>query len=59
MDGTYTYLEQVEQDIASFHGAETGLIVGSGFEANVAIWTAIPRPGDIVVYDALIHATRE
>jgi 8-amino-7-oxononanoate synthase len=57
MDGNYTYLEQVEQEIADFHGAETGLIVGSGFEANVAIWTAIPRPGDVIVYDALVHAS--
>lgn len=57
MDGNYTYLEQVEQEIANFHGAEMGLIVGSGFEANVAIWTAIPRPGDVIVYDALVHAS--
>ncbi|KAI0459322.1 5-aminolevulinate synthase [Xylaria acuta] len=57
MDGNYTYLEQVEQDIAAFHGAETGLIVGSAFEANVAVWTAVPRLGDVVVYDALVHAS--
>lgn len=57
LDGNFPYLEQTEQQIAEFHGAETGLILGSGFEGNVAIWTAIPRLGDIIVYDALVHAS--
>ncbi|KAI0465884.1 5-aminolevulinate synthase [Xylaria cf. heliscus] len=57
MDGNYPYLEQVEQEIASFHGVEAGLILGSAFEANIAVWTAIPRPGDVIVYDALVHAS--
>ncbi|KAI0112237.1 5-aminolevulinate synthase [Nemania sp. FL0031] len=57
MDGNYTYLEQAEQEIASFHGAEAGLLVGSAFEANVAVWTAVPRLGDVVVYDSLVHAS--
>ncbi|KAL8939390.1 MAG: hypothetical protein Q9216_003376 [Gyalolechia sp. 2 TL-2023] len=57
MDGNYTYAEMVENEIAAFHGAETGLIVGSGFEANVAILSAIPRAGDAIVYDELVHAS--
>lgn len=57
MDGNYGYLEQAERDIAGFHGAEGGLLVGSAFEANVAVWTAVPRPGDVVVHDALVHAS--
>ncbi|KAL9121373.1 MAG: hypothetical protein Q9187_002067 [Circinaria calcarea] len=57
MDGNYKYLETVEDEIAQFHGAEAGLITGSGFEANLAIFAAIPRPGDAIVYDELIHAS--
>ena len=57
MDGNYEYLEQVEKEVAEFHKAETGLIVGSGFEANIAIFNAIPRPGDVIVYDELVHAS--
>lgn len=57
MDGNSKYLEQAEKDIAAFHGAEDGLLVGSAFEANVAVWTALPRPGDVIVYDALVHAS--
>ena len=57
MDGDYTYLEQVELQLAAFHGAEAGLIVGSAYEANIAVWTSIVRPGDVIVYDVLVHAS--
>lgn len=57
MDGNYDYIEQVEQEVAKFHGAETALIVGSGYEANGAIYAAIPRPGDAIVCDELVHAS--
>lgn len=57
LDGFYPYLEATEREIAAFHGAESGLIVNSGFEANLAVWKAIPRPGDVIAYDALVHAS--
>ena len=57
MVGNYGYLESAENDMARFHGAETGLIVPSGYEANLAIFTAVPRPGDAIVYDELVHAS--
>lgn len=57
MDGNYEYLETVEKEIAEFHGAETGLIVASGFEANLAVFAAIPRTGDAIIYDELVHAS--
>ncbi|PHH65879.1 hypothetical protein CDD81_1248 [Ophiocordyceps australis] len=57
LDGNYAYIEAAEQEISAFHGAETGLILNSGFDANVAVWTAIPRPGDAIIYDSLVHAS--
>ncbi len=57
LDGNYTYLEMVEEEIAEFHGAETGIIVGSGYEANNAIYHCLARPGDAIVYDELVHAS--
>ena len=57
MDGNYPYIEQAESEIAAFHGAEAGLLVGSGFDANLAIWTTIPKQGDVIVYDSLVHAS--
>lgn len=57
MDGNYDYIENVEQEIANFHGAESALLVNSGYEGNTAIYSAIPRPGDAIVYDELVHAS--
>lgn len=56
-DGNNDYIEQVEREIAEFHGAESAIIVNSGFEGNVAIFQAIPRQGDAIVYDELVHAS--
>ncbi|KND94631.1 putative 8-amino-7-oxononanoate synthase [Tolypocladium ophioglossoides CBS 100239] len=55
-DGNNAYMESVESQIAMFHGAETALMVSSGYDANCAIFSAVPRPGDAIVYDELIHA---
>lgn len=57
MDGNYQYLEMVEEEIARFHDSETALFVGSGYDANVAVFSAIPRPGDAILYDELVHAS--
>jgi 8-amino-7-oxononanoate synthase len=57
IDGNYTYIEEAEERMTSFFNAEAGLILNSGYEANVAIWTAIPRLGDVIVHDTLVHAS--
>lgn len=55
--GNTKYYEALEREVAAFHGAEMALIMMSGFEANGAIFSTIPRPGDAVVYDELVHAS--
>lgn len=57
LDGNNTYVETIEQELADFHGAETGIIFNSGYEANGAIFSTIPQPGDVIVFDELIHAS--
>lgn len=57
LNGNNAYVEEVEREIAAFHGGDTALMFHSGFEANVAIMLAIPRPGDAIVYDELVHAS--
>ncbi|GFF62458.1 8-amino-7-oxononanoate synthase [Aspergillus udagawae] len=56
-EGTTQYLSDVESHIAQFHRAESALFFPSGYEANVAIWSTIPQPGDVVIYDEYIHAS--
>lgn len=57
LDGNSTFAEALERNIASFHGAEAGLLTNSGFDANVSIFTCLAQPGDVIVYDELIHAS--
>ncbi|RMD44346.1 hypothetical protein DV735_g817, partial [Chaetothyriales sp. CBS 134920] len=57
LDGNSSFAESLERDIAAFHGAEAGLLINSGFDANVSIFTYLPQPGDIVIFDELIHAS--
>lgn len=57
LDGNSVYAEQLECDIARFHGAEAGLLFNSGFDANAGFFACVPQPGDVIVYDELVHAS--
>jgi 8-amino-7-oxononanoate synthase len=57
LDGNSPYAESLEREIADFHYGPAGLLVNSGYDANVGIFSCLPQPGDIVVYDELIHAS--
>ncbi len=49
--------ERLEEEAAPFFGAESALYFATGFAANYALFAALPQEGDLVVYDALIHAS--
>ncbi|KAL4995828.1 pyridoxal phosphate-dependent transferase [Aspergillus recurvatus] len=57
LDGNSAYAEELEKFIAAFHNAPSGLLFNSGYDANVGVFSSIPQPGDLVVYDELIHAS--
>lgn len=57
LDGNSDYAEQLERDIAAFHGAESGLLCNSGFDANTGLFSCLPQRGDVIVYDEYIHAS--
>lgn len=57
LDGNSIYAENLERDIAAFHGAPGGLLCNSGFDANVGLFSCLPQPGDVVIYDEYIHAS--
>ena len=57
LDGNSAYVEDLEKDIAAFHGAEAGLLFNSGFDANSGLFSCVPQPGDIILYDQFIHAS--
>ena len=55
--GNHPEHEALEAEAAAFFGAEAALLMGGGFQANQAIFSALPMRGDLVVHDALIHAS--
>jgi len=55
--GNHWVHETLEAEAAAFFGAERVLYFGSGFAANVALFSTLPQRGDLIVYDALIHAS--
>jgi 8-amino-7-oxononanoate synthase len=57
LTGNYPLIEEVETIIADFHGSDASLIFNSGYDANLGILSAIPQRGELVLYDALSHAS--
>lgn len=55
--GNSAYAEELEASIATFHGAEAGLIYNSGYDANVGLFSAILQPGNTIISDELVHAS--
>ncbi|MBU6393295.1 MAG: 8-amino-7-oxononanoate synthase [Sphingomonadales bacterium] len=49
--------EALEAEAAQFFRSESALFLSSGYAANVALLATLPQRGDLVVYDALIHAS--
>jgi 8-amino-7-oxononanoate synthase len=49
--------EALEAEAAAFFRAQSALFFGSGFMANVALYSTLPQRGDLIVHDALVHAS--
>lgn len=47
----------LEEEAAAFFGAPAALYMGAGFPGNVAIFSSLPMQGDLVLHDALVHAS--
>ncbi len=57
ISGNSAFYEKLEQEIAAFHNAPSGLIFNSGYDANVGFFSSVPARDDTILYDALIHAS--
>ncbi|WP_417595520.1 8-amino-7-oxononanoate synthase [Parasphingorhabdus sp.] len=57
LGGNHPEHETLEAFAASHYGAEASLFFGSGFAANTALFATLPQTGDLVLYDALVHAS--
>ncbi len=57
ISGNDAFAEDLEHEIADFHGAASGLLFHSGYAANVGLFSCLPQKGDTVITDELIHAS--
>lgn len=55
--GNHEEHEALEAEAAAFFGSARTLYFGSGYAANLAILSTLPLRGDLVLHDALIHAS--
>lgn len=54
----YTELHaKLERELAAWHGYPHALVMNSGYAANAAVLGQLPRAGDVVLADRLIHAS--
>lgn len=47
----------LETEAADFFGTQAALFINGGFAGNLAIFSSLPQHGDLLLYDALIHAS--
>ncbi len=55
--GNHPEHEELESEAAAFFGVERALYFSNGFAANGALFSTLPQRDDLIVYDALIHAS--
>jgi 8-amino-7-oxononanoate synthase len=57
ISGNLRLHEQLEEELAAFLGAEAALAFGTGYMANAGVIPALAGAGDVIVSDALNHAS--
>ena len=55
--GNHLEHEALEEEAAAFFDTEAALYFPTGFAANAALIATLPRRRDLIVHDALIHAS--
>lgn len=55
--GHHAAHEALEEAAARFFGPQRMLYFGGGFSANLAILSTLPQPDDLILHDALVHAS--
>lgn len=55
--GNHPEHEALESEAAAVFGSQAALYFSSGYAANAALLATLPQTGDLVVHDALVHAS--
>lgn len=57
LSGHHSIFEITEKKLANFHGFPAALVFNSGYDANVGFFGCVPQRHDVVLFDALCHAS--
>ena len=57
ISGNMTLHEELEAKLAEFKNTEAALVFNSGFQANIGILATLAGEGDVILSDALNHAS--
>lgn len=57
LSGNHKLYSITEAFLADFHKAEAALIFNSGYDANLGFFNSVPQRGDVIFYDAFVHAS--
>jgi len=57
VNGYHQIHKDFEDDLCKANGFETGVVLGSGFNANIALIESLVRKGDTLFMDELYHAS--
>ena len=57
VNGYHKIHREFERDLSKINGFEDGVILGSGFNANIALIESLVRKGDTLFMDELYHAS--
>lgn len=57
LSGHSRRVELFESTAATFHCAQTALLMNSGYDANLSLLSSVPGPQDAIIHDELIHAS--
>ncbi|GAB3707120.1 pyridoxal phosphate-dependent aminotransferase family protein [Spirosoma flavus] len=55
--GQSTLADEVEQELARFYQTESALVFNSGYDANLGLLACLPKAGDTLLTDSLVHAS--
>lgn len=57
LSGNHILYDLTENYLAEFHKTEAALIFNSGYDANIGFFSSVPKRGDFIFYDELVHAS--
>lgn len=57
LSGNSLLAEALEAKLANFFNSQSTLVFNSGYSANLAVLSSIPKRGDTILYDELSHAS--